>query len=268
MQFILLVLLLFNTSLCNEIENQSDDVLDLIKSDGYNGQRYQVETKDEYLLVLHRISLQNETSSKPPVFLMHGLFANSFDYLMTGPKIAMAYLLADNGYDVWIGNSRGGKFSMKHKTLSSESEEFWDYSFHEIGFYDLPAMIDYMLNETKSSKAFYVGHSQGSTSFLVFLSTRPEYSDKILQAHLLAPAAFMKRNKTPKFLEVLGEEVANGLLNDYKYLNFESFFGLGETLSQFLCIEQRVEICDKIYFAAFGRNKNGAKVDSVNCFKS
>lgn len=53
-------------------------------------------------------------------------------------------------------------------------------------------MIDYVLNQTNASKAFYVGHSQGTTSLLVMLSTRPEYNDKIIQAHLMAPAVFMK----------------------------------------------------------------------------
>lgn len=31
--------------------------------------------------------------------------------------------------------------SRKHKTLDTESKEFWDFSFVELGTYDLPAMI-------------------------------------------------------------------------------------------------------------------------------
>jgi hypothetical protein len=33
--------------------------------------------------------------------------------------------------------------------------------------YDQPTMIDSILNETKSDKLIYIGHSQGSTQFLV-----------------------------------------------------------------------------------------------------
>jgi lysosomal acid lipase/cholesteryl ester hydrolase len=61
-----------------------------------------------------------------------------------------------------------------------------------MGFFDLPAMIDYMLKETNSLRTFYVGHSQGCTSLLVLLSTRPEYNQKIIQGHLFNPAIFME----------------------------------------------------------------------------
>lgn len=255
--------LIIKSSFC-EVLNKHDDVLNLIETAGYKGQRHQVETEDGYLLTVHRIFSKTDTSSKHPVFLMHGLFASSVDYLLTGPKTALAYFLADNGYDVWMGNARGNNYSTHHKTLSPESGEFWEFSWHEIGYYDLPATINYMLNQTKSSKAFYVGQSQGSTSLLVFLSTRPEYNDKIAQAHLLAPAAFMKRERTPEILKTLGEEVENGLLDDYKYLNFAAYWNVGEKLSELLCIQKRTKICEKIYFATFGTNKNGIKVDTVS----
>lgn len=71
-----------------------------------------------------------------------------------------AYLLSNNGYDVWLGNVRGSDHSLKHKTLSVQSKEFWNFSFHEIGFYDLPAMFDLMLEKTKAQQGFYVGHSR------------------------------------------------------------------------------------------------------------
>jgi lysosomal acid lipase/cholesteryl ester hydrolase len=98
---------------------------------------------------------------------------------------------------VWLGNSRGSDHSLQHKNLTSKSKEYWDFSWHEIGFYDVPAMIDCMLNETKTLRTFYVGHSQGTTSLLVMLSMRPEYNRKIIQAHLMAPAAFMKNLPNP-----------------------------------------------------------------------
>lgn len=44
--------------------------------------------------------------------------------------------------------------------MSVESEEFWDFSWHEIGFYDIPAMINYVLETTKTDKLDYIGHSQ------------------------------------------------------------------------------------------------------------
>jgi lysosomal acid lipase/cholesteryl ester hydrolase len=79
-----------------------------------------------------------------------------------------------------------------HKSLKSSDKKFWDFSWHEIGFYDLSAMIDFVLKKTNSAKTFYVGHSQGTTSLLVLLSTRPEYNQKIMQAHLMTPVIFME----------------------------------------------------------------------------
>lgn len=73
----------------------------------------------------------------------------------------LGYILADQGYDVWIGNVRGNKYSRSHSYLDPDNQiEFWDFSWHHIGIYDLPAMIDYVLEQTGQENLFYVGHSQ------------------------------------------------------------------------------------------------------------
>lgn len=63
-------------------------------------------------------------------------------------------------------------------------------SFHELGVYDLPSSIDYVISATGQRRLLYVGHSQGTTQLLVMTSMRPEYNDKIALAAGLAPAAF------------------------------------------------------------------------------
>lgn len=60
-----------------------------------------------------------------------------------------------------------------------------------MAIYDQPAIIDYILDETKNSKLLYVGHSQGGTTLLTMLSERPEYNEKLYAASLLAPAGYM-----------------------------------------------------------------------------
>lgn len=105
--------------------------------------------------------------------------------------------MADAGYDVWMGNARGNTHSRKHLYLSPDKKAFWDFSWHEIGQIDLPAMIDFVLQKTTMSKLHYIGHSQGTTSFFVMGSLRKDLMDKIITMQALAPVAFMSHLKSP-----------------------------------------------------------------------
>ena len=71
-------------------------------------------------------------------------------------------MLADSGYDVWMGNVRGNTYSRNHTTTSPKSPKFWDFSFDEMAAGDLPAMVNYVTETTGRSKIFYIGHSQGT----------------------------------------------------------------------------------------------------------
>lgn len=117
-------------------------------------------------------------------------------------KLSIAYLLADAGYDVWMGNARGTEPSREHLHLNAsgkKQEQYWSFSWHEIGVYDLATFIDYILSETKFNKLNYVGFSQATTAFFVLTSMRPEYNEKIIEANLLAPIAQLKGTRNPLF---------------------------------------------------------------------
>lgn len=60
----------------------------------------------------------------------------------------IAFQLADQGYDVWMGNARGNSWSREHESLTIDDANFWKFSWHEVGTIDLPAMIDYVLEQT------------------------------------------------------------------------------------------------------------------------
>lgn len=64
------------------------------------------------------------------------------------------------------------------------------FSWHEMGIYDLPAMIDYILYKTGQKQLFYIGFSQGTTQFWVLMSLKPEYNRKIKLMSALAPVAY------------------------------------------------------------------------------
>lgn len=98
----------------------------------------------------------------PPVLLQHGLIDSSDGWVVRDDS-SPAFVLANAGYDVWLGNNRGNKYSRRHQTLSPESEKFWDFSWEELGTYDLPAFTEYILATTGYKKLGYVGHSMGTT---------------------------------------------------------------------------------------------------------
>ncbi|EAT35487.1 AAEL012340-PA [Aedes aegypti] len=166
----------------------------LIQKYNYPVEVHHATTEDGYELELHRIP---SLPGSPVVFLMHGLLCSSADWIIIGPNNALAYLLADQGYDVWMGNARGNRYSRRHTSLTPNMHAFWQFSWHEIGYYDLPAMVDYTLNQTNQSKLHYIGHSQGTTTFFVMASTRPEYNEKIRLMQAFAPVAFTEHVRSP-----------------------------------------------------------------------
>lgn len=106
------------------------------------------------------------------------------DYVIGGNGGSLAYLLANNSYDVWLGNARGNIFSQDHETLNKTSHDFWKFSFHEIGVYDVAAMIDFALNKLNKTKLSYIGYSQGTAVLFVLLSIKPEFNSKISTVYL------------------------------------------------------------------------------------
>ncbi|KAG8135383.1 hypothetical protein E2320_008406 [Naja naja] len=52
-------------------------------------------------------------------------------------------------------------------------------SFHEMGYYDIPAVINFILNKTKQQQLYYVGHSQGTTAGFIAFSSWPELAERI-----------------------------------------------------------------------------------------
>lgn len=113
---------------------------------------------------------------------------------MCRTRFISAYIFADAGYDVWLPNARGNFYSRKHKTKDPDlsSSGFWDFAWYEIGIYDLPAVIDYVLQETLSPKVYCIGHSQGTTELIALLAVKQEYNDKIYAASLLGPAGYTR----------------------------------------------------------------------------
>lgn len=131
---------------------------------GYPFEAHNVTTDDDYILTVFRIK-HGKDASKPAtkvVFLQHCLLCAAPAFQAAGPDKALAYRLADDGYDVWMGNSRGSYFSQGHVKYTTKDKEYWDFTWADMGKYDVPANIRYVKQATGASKIGYVGHSQGT----------------------------------------------------------------------------------------------------------
>ncbi|XP_023172789.2 lipase 1-like [Drosophila hydei] len=190
------------------LEEAKLTTLQLLAKYKYPGELHAVTTADKYVLQMHRIP----RPGAKPVLLMHGLMDSSVTWILMGPHSGLGYFLYNAGYDIWMGNARGTRYSRGHVKLNPNTDKaYWSFSWHEIGYYDLPALIDAVLAKTGYEKLSYFGHSQGTTSFFVMASTRPEYNAKIHVMSALAPVAYMTNIESPllglshRLLKVIGE---------------------------------------------------------------
>ncbi|XP_046963435.1 lipase 1-like [Vanessa cardui] len=206
---------------------------------GYSSEEHNVITEDGYILTIFRINGRNcaQKFKRTPVLLMHGFLQSSDAWLDAGPNAGLAYLISDACYDLWVGNERGNYYSRRHNRLDPDKDpKFWQFSVDEIGFYDIPATIEYVLKYTKEDKLNYIGYSQGATTFFVMCSERPGYCAKANVFIGLAPAARMSNTKSVPFrvfFEGLGQqEKVLGTIGIYEIFAKGS---LSQEFLSFLC---------------------------------
>ena len=94
---------------------------------------------------------------------------------------------------MWLANTRGNLFSRRHRRLDPGlEEEFWDFTFEDVGRYDTKAVIDFILKHTKTDKLDYIGHSMGCTVLLMAMSEDPQWYNKRLNHFIaLGPATLL-----------------------------------------------------------------------------
>ncbi|ESW33739.1 hypothetical protein PHAVU_001G095000 [Phaseolus vulgaris] len=188
---------------------------------GYKCQEHEVTTNDGYILSVQRIPEGRANGSgsrtrKQPVIIQHGVLVDGMTWLLNPPEQDLPLILADNGFDVWIANSRGTRFSRRHISLDPSSPAFWNWSWDELVSYDLPAIFNYVFTQTQQ-KINYVGHSLGTLTALASFS-EGKLVNQLKSAALLSPIAYLSHMNT-----ALGVIAAKSFVGEVTTL-----FGLAE----------------------------------------
>ena len=140
---------------------------------GYPSEIHTVHTQDGYILNVFRVPHgvnEGVKEGRPVAYVQHGIQGSGEDFIENSHDKSIIYLLADAGFDVWVGNSRGSYYSMGHETLDNTKAEYWNFTWVEMGRFDIPAVVEYILDHTGQEKLSYIGHSQGTTQLFVGLA--------------------------------------------------------------------------------------------------
>jgi lysosomal acid lipase/cholesteryl ester hydrolase len=197
-----------------EIENplaQDEDrtIEEIIAAKGFKFEKHSVKTEDGYTLIIYRIPGGKDckdSSNNQPILFQHGIFDSSDGWVCNGEEHSIPFIFAKNDFDVWISNSRGNKYCKNHEKYDTKSFEFWQFSFHEMGIYDIPAVINYINSINKSGeKIIYFGHSQGTSLMFSGLTQKFEFYKKNIKLFVaLAPVARLA-NIGSSFLSILSK---------------------------------------------------------------
>jgi len=237
-------------------EDSNRDMIALVHSVGYHLEEHFVQTEDGYLLGLFRLkrSGQPDKTGGKVALLMHGLLDSAVVYLNNGVERSLGYLLVEQGYDVWLGNNRGNTWSKRHVNLKVDSNEFWDFTFDEMAEFDVPALVDHVLEHTKMTSLTYIGHSQGSTQLVAALSTekgRTRLASKINKFIGLAPAIYVNHMSSllMKAMATLDLDQVTELLGVRDFAPSNKVF---ETLLPGVCRKSPRVLCENMLDMVYG----------------
>lgn len=158
---------------------------------GQKTEEYDFISQEGYILKMFRIP----GDPTRPVLFIHGAVDSADSFVVRG-NTSLAVALARENYDVWVTNFRGSKYSRRHASLDPDADRaYWQFSVHEIGFYDIAASIDLVLKITGEKRLSVIAYSEGTTTMYILGSTRPEYNDKVKILISLSPICYLHNTK-------------------------------------------------------------------------
>ncbi|KAE9602118.1 putative triacylglycerol lipase [Lupinus albus] len=221
----------------NEFQAPSPDSNDgicktMVETQGYTCEEHKVTTEDGYILSLQRMPAgrSGESADKPPVLLLHGVFIDAVVWVFNSPNESLAFMLADNGFDVWLVSSRGTKYSRGHRSLTTNDKAYWEWTLDELANYDLRASVEYVYNHT-GKQMHFVGHSLGTlTALCAFSQQQQQLLNMLRSAALLSPIAHV--NLIPSLPVRFAAE--KFIADDLYWLGLREFIPKGDVAAKFV----------------------------------
>ena len=148
-----------------------------IESFGYKLEENPVITDDGYILSLWH--LNPKFPNGKTVFFQHGFTCTAWIFFHLGENSLPFYLLKE-GYDIWLANNRGSYFSPGHisKDPKDPKSGYNNYSMDDFVASDMPSMVKYIKERTGAKKMTFIGHSQGTTLFLMAMMHDPIFTEE------------------------------------------------------------------------------------------
>jgi len=234
------------------------NVTELITSKGYGCEEHYPVTSDGYVLALQRIRPRNNvtTNSSKVILLQHGLLDSAATWVMNQDYNSLGFMLADQGFDVWLSNSRGNEYSHTNIHVKSHKKAFWQFSWDEMAKIDLPTFVDYVTLHTGVDKIYYGGHSQGTLIAFTGFSMNKDLANKIEHFFAMAPIISMGRVEGP--MKLLGKfhQVFYDWLNLFGYEEFLPSSRILQTVGRDVCSISPIT-CEVLTFLVAGRDWAG-----------
>ncbi|MDR3635663.1 MAG: alpha/beta fold hydrolase [Isosphaeraceae bacterium] len=141
-----------------------------------------IATRDGWQLGMRHIRPAVPDPNKLPVVLCHGLGLNATFWTITDNHLPAQ--LAARGYEVFLFDFRGSGNSSKVGRVGQINARLRQTPFLEVGegrwtvddivHYDVPAVLDYVKQETGSDRVNWVGHSLGGMLMFPYLEQSPD----------------------------------------------------------------------------------------------
>ena len=217
-----------------ELSRKYPEYAKFMKHWGYKWEAFEITTDDDYVLTTFRITEPRKGDPVVPdpmlnpVMLMHGLGCDATSWVDPSWEpynLPLPIQLFQRGFDVYMASNRGTKYCQQHKSLTVNDNDYWKFSWAEMGKYDDVANVKF-IKERTGKKVSYVGVSQGTVQMFYGLAHKEEsfFADSLHKVIALAPC-FATDPAFPPICE--DEECLTDLMQSYDEKGIYAAFGPG-----------------------------------------